>query len=56
MKSISILFSFLILGLSATAQTVFTKADTLRGSLNENRDWFDVLKYDIHVTPNFESK
>jgi len=56
MKSISILFLFLILGLSATAQTGFTKADTLRGSLNENRDWFDILKYDIHVTPNFESK
>ncbi len=34
----------------------FTKADTLRGSLNENRDWWDVLRYDIEVKPDFESK
>jgi aminopeptidase N len=34
----------------------FTKADTLRGSLNENRDWWDVLRYDIEVRPDYESK
>ncbi len=34
----------------------FTKADTLRGSLNENRDWWDVLRYDIEVKPDFGSK
>lgn len=34
----------------------FTKADTLRGSLNENRDWWDVLRYDITVKPDFEKK
>lgn len=34
----------------------FTKADTLRGSLNENRDWWDVLRYDIEVKPDFDSK
>ncbi|MFY8128948.1 MAG: M1 family metallopeptidase, partial [Chitinophagaceae bacterium] len=32
------------------------KADTLRGSLNENRDWWDVLHYDINVTPDFNNK
>jgi aminopeptidase N len=34
----------------------FTKADTLRGSLNENRDWWDVLRYNIEVTPDYEQK
>lgn len=34
----------------------FTKADTLRGSLNPNRDWWNVTYYDITVKPNFEKK
>lgn len=29
---------------------VFTHADTLRGSNGPGRDWWDALKYDIHVT------
>jgi aminopeptidase N len=57
MKKIIPLFSILFLiGLNSFAQTVFTKADTLRGSLNENRDWFDVLKYDIDVIPDYSTK
>jgi aminopeptidase N len=35
---------------------VYTHADTLRGSLNENRDWWDVMRYDIRVTPDFSTK
>lgn len=35
---------------------VFTKADTLRGSLNENRTWWDVLKYGIFVRPDFTNQ
>ena len=34
----------------------FTHADTLRGSLNENRDWWDVLRYDIRVEPDISSR
>src|SRR6476620_9500522 len=34
----------------------FTHADTLRGSLNPNRTWWDVLKYDIAVEPDYNSK
>lgn len=34
----------------------FTHADTLRGSLNANRDWWDVTRYDIEVKPDFGSK
>ncbi len=42
--------------ISVNAQPLSTKADSLRGSLNENRDWFDILKYDIDVSPNIETK
>jgi aminopeptidase N len=58
-------FAVLILLLFSTKQTnaqllknkpAFTHADTLRGSLNENRDWWDVLRYDITVKPDFEKK
>ena len=55
MKQLTILFSAILLGLSVNAQPVFTKADTLRGSLNENRDWFDVKKYTLNINPNLEA-
>ena len=51
--------SFLFLTLTSFAlhsQPVFTLQDTLRGSLNENRDWFDIQRYDINVTPSFTTK
>ncbi|HMH21975.1 MAG TPA: M1 family metallopeptidase [Puia sp.] len=35
---------------------VFTHADTLRGTLNSNRDWWDVQRYDIRVRPDFDAK
>lgn len=53
---------FLFLFITATQaqllknKTEFTKADTLRGSLNENRNWWNVLRYDITVKPNIEKK
>ncbi len=56
MKYLIILLSILLVGSSTSAQTVFTKADTLRGSLNENRDWFDIKHYVISVEPNIENK
>ncbi len=34
----------------------FTHADTLRGSLNPNRTWWDVLIYDIEVKPDYNTK
>src|SRR3954466_477663 len=34
----------------------FTHTDTLRGSPNQNRTWWDVLRYDIEVKPDYESK
>ena len=49
-----ILLSFFSLALKS--QPVFNMQDTLRGSLNEHRDWFDIQHYDIRVKPTFETK
>jgi aminopeptidase N len=35
---------------------LYTHADTLRGSLNPNRTWWDVQRYDLTVQPDYESK
>ena len=37
-------------------QEAFTHQDTLRGSLNAERTWWDVLRYDITVSPDYASK
>lgn len=34
----------------------FTKADTLRGSITPERAWWDVMRYDISVTPDYDRK
>lgn len=38
-----------------TAHAQFTRQDTLRGTLGPERTWWDVLRYDIAVTPDFSS-
>ena len=37
-------------------QEAFTHQDTLRGSLNAERTWWDVMRYDITVSPDYASK
>lgn len=37
-------------------QQVFTHQDTLRGSLNAERTWWDVIHYSITVQPDYNSK
>jgi len=37
-------------------QEVFTHQDTLRGSLNAERTWWDVVRYDITVKPDYNNK
>lgn len=39
-----------------TNEKKFTHADTLRGSLNPERTWWDVQKYDISVAPDYVNK
>ena len=54
-KTLFTLISFLC-SISIFAQPLINESDTLRGSLNENRDWFDIKRYVIDVTPNYEAK
>lgn len=58
LKSILIIFSCLTV-FSASAQVpkpkVFTHQDTLRGTITPERAWWDVVMYDLHVTPNFQN-
>jgi len=37
-----------------SGKTILTHADTLRGAYGPTRDWWDVLKYDLHVKFNIE--
>lgn len=37
-------------------KTTFTHADTLRGSVTPERAWWDVLRYDITVKPDYDNK
>ena len=37
-------------------QKVFTHADTLRGSITPERAWWNVLRYDITVKPDYDNK
>src|ERR1700727_1063665 len=37
-------------------ERVFTHADTLRGSITPERAWWNVLRYDITVKPDFVKK
>ncbi|MGN6618954.1 MAG: M1 family metallopeptidase [Ilyomonas sp.] len=52
---VSAFFTFLFFSLYAQNEK-FTHADTLRGSLNDNRTWWDVTKYDITVKPDYNNK
>ncbi len=35
---------------------IFTKQDTLRGTITPERAWWDVLKYEIYVKPDYSTK
>ncbi len=49
-------FLFLFIPFLLKSQTDFTHQDSLRGTLNSNRNWWDVVKYEITVQPDFETK
>ena len=51
--------TFVLITLTAFSQDTpktFAKADTLRGTITPEREWWDVLRYDITVEPDFQSK
>lgn len=49
-------FFFLSHGQPLHRKTEFTHQDTLRGSVGAEREWWDVLHYDISVTPDFTNR
>ena len=39
-----------------TENAIPSRQDSLRGSINNERSWWDVTRYDISVTPNYAGK
>ncbi|MFM2015980.1 MAG: hypothetical protein RIQ51_1470, partial [Bacteroidota bacterium] len=56
MKQLTNTLLLIFFGFYASAQPLVNESDALRGSLNENRDWFDIKRYVIDVTPNYDAK
>lgn len=60
-KFLVLLPGFLLLMSYSMAQPLnqkkkFTKQDTLRGSIGPERAWWDVLHYNVEVTPDYNTK
>ena len=60
-KLLLIVFSCSLVVFHCTAQPLgrketFTHQDTLRGTIGPEREWWDVLRYDVHVTPNYDAR
>lgn len=60
-KIIFVFFFILVLNSLSFSQNdslkpKYSKADTLRGSITPERAWWDVLRYDITVKPDYNSK
>ncbi|APU67312.1 M1 family metallopeptidase [Christiangramia flava] len=55
LKTCLLLIVALIIQSNAFSQE-YTRADTLRGSITPERAWWDVMRYDISVTPDFDKK
>src|SRR4030095_10359068 len=60
-KLFLILITYSLLNAQCTAQPLsqknkFTHQDTLRGTIGPEREWWDVLHYDVHVIPDYSTK
>lgn len=53
---IGFFFTGFVFGQLGESKILFTHGDTLRGSLNADRTWWDVIHYTIGVTPNYDKK
>jgi aminopeptidase N len=53
-----LILSALLISISSNAQhkETFTHADTLRGSITPERAWWNVLRYDITIKPDYNSR
>ncbi len=52
----SVFFFFTLLAQPLNQKVQFTHQDTLRGSIGPERSWWDVLHYDVSVTPDYLSR
>jgi len=60
-KLFFLITSYSLLNIQCSAQPLnqkgkFTHQDTLRGTIGLEREWWDVLHYDVHVTPDYDAK
>jgi aminopeptidase N len=60
-KTLLLIFAAFLFATGTNAQLLtskenFTHADSLRGTLNANRAWWDVLRYDLEVEPDYKSQ
>ena len=59
-RTVILFFSLLIITkekiFAQQAEKKFTHADTLRGTITPERAWWDVLRYDINVKPDYINK
>jgi aminopeptidase N len=60
-RTISFLIAGFFIGFSCNCQPLnkksqFTHQDTLRGTVGPERAWWDVLHYDVNITPDYASK
>lgn len=49
-------FQFILLIFSCSLNAQYSKGDSLRGSVNENRAWWNVLHYNLKVNVNIANK
>ncbi len=47
---------YFLVYLNQLEKNMFIRADTLRGSLLQDRSWWDVLRYDITIRPDYIAK
>jgi hypothetical protein len=47
---------FILLSICKFSSAQYTHQDTLRGTITPERAWWDVLRYDISVQPDYSNK
>jgi aminopeptidase N len=56
LAAFSLLAGFYAQAQLLTPKRTYTRADTLRGSVTPERAWWNLLKYDLQVTPDYDKK
>ncbi len=55
-SALVLLFTPCIQAQLGSNKNLFTRQDTLRGTIGPERSWWDVLHYDVSVTPDYATK